>query len=109
MVVAAAARASGLGTLRRGCMAAGPPGGAVFLLFFFDLRRSFGLCRSFGRAAGFFLGLEASFFDCSLFRLAVLFRAAALLLTRFDLGAVLASAGLLERGEARLLGFAQKL
>ena len=52
---------------------------------------------------------QASLFGGSFFGLAVFFGAAALVLALRDLGALLAAARFLERGQARFLGLAQQL
>src|SRR6185369_6235148 len=107
MVVAAAAGARRLGALGCRGMAARPAMAAVFLL----LDDRFG---GFGRGgrlggAGFFFRLQAGLLGRGFLSLAILFGATALFLARLDLAAVLAPARFLERGEARILGFAQQL
>src|SRR5436309_1655142 len=80
------------------------------LFFVLDDRLSdFGLRWRLGGAGGLLLGAETRFFRSSVFRLAVLFSAAALFFALLNLGAVLAATRFLQGSQARFLGLAQKL
>src|SRR6478672_6132518 len=108
MFVAAAARPRRLGPLGRGSVAAGAAESALRFLLLGGSSR-FELRRSFGGAAGFFLGLHAGLFDSLFLGLAILFGPATFFLGLFDLGAILAAARFLKGGQARFLGFAKQL
>ena len=82
-------------------------GGTAMPAVLFLGSRLFDRSGSFGGAASFFLGSDASLLDGSLLGLAILFSAALLFLVLLDLAAIFAAASFLERGKARFLGFAE--
>src|SRR5690349_25019054 len=108
MLVAAAARACGLGTARSRSMAAGAASDRP--LFFLNFTScDLWLGWRFGCALGLFLGPKARLFDRGFLSLAIFFGAAALILGLRGALALVAAASFLERVEARFLGLAKQL
>jgi len=100
------ARASGLRAARSRGVTAGRTASATIFAFFLDDR--FGL-RSGGRlssSASFFLGLNTRLLDRGLFGLAVVFGTALFVFALLGALAIIATAGFLERCQARFLGLA---